>query len=457
MSAVVPPSTVIRPVRRSLPLSPLDPSKPSLPAEMVLHVLSFLEDCHPLFSVTDFLHMRANLRHVFANIIEAVPGLFSRILVTPSSSYALKDYHLSLAGSHASHILITVPTTIPYITAHHAHTSVAENLARVVGLVAVHLSSCINLTIQAEEVSLLDVALRSLSRGSPDSLISMQVVLNPAHFGLFYPDCLQAFSFQHEEHDAAPFLPFTRLIIYHGAVSHPRFVHLSCEGNVSHVLLPHGYAISWPDVLRVLSASRRLRVLVLEALEFDLTPRWFLSAPPLHITTLDLDFRGVFGMSTLLVHIPLPSLRTLKVRFSVADDVPCLVQCGAILSNITELVLFGTLPHSYTAAILFRFAFRVEILDLRGGPQFFASFHLASSAMDVAGEDNYNACPALRELRTSGIGLEEVRVLLQDRATVDYDQLDSVVAEEPTGEIRAELITWFHAHFVELSGFILPE
>jgi hypothetical protein len=68
--------------------------------------------------------MRANLRHVFANIIEAVPGLFSRILVTPSSSYALKDYHLSLAGSHASHILITVPTTIPYITAHHAHTSV---------------------------------------------------------------------------------------------------------------------------------------------------------------------------------------------------------------------------------------------------------------------------------------------------------------------------------------------
>jgi hypothetical protein len=423
---------------------------------MVLHVLSFLDDCTSLLSVREFLRLRGNLRHVFANIIEAVPGLFSRVLVTPTSSSALTEHHLNLGASRPCHILIAIPTTTPYVSAYHAHSSVAENLSRVVGLVAVKLASCVNLTIQTGDVSLLQVALQSLRIAKPEQLVSMEVVLDPGHFGLFYPSCLQSFSFENDEHDAAPFLPFTRLVVYHGAVSNPRFVHLSCEGNVSHVLLPHGYTISWSNVLRVLSGSRWLRALVLKAVELDLTPRWFLPAPPIHITTLDLEFRGVLSMSTLLIHIPFPDLQTLKVRFSVEDDVACLVQCGAILCNITELILFGSIPHSYTAAILFRFAFRVEILDLRGGGDFFSSFHLASSTMDVSGEANYNACPALRELKVSGIALEDVRVLLIDRATMDYDQIDGVVVEEPTDQVGADLVAWFHSQFVELSGFVLP-
>jgi hypothetical protein len=105
---------------------------------------------------------------------------------------------------------------------------------------------------------------------------------------------------------------------------------------------------------------------------------------------------------------------------------------------------------------LFRFGFRVEILDLRLGPQFFESFQLASSSSGVDGQINYNACLALRQLRLSGITLQEVRLLLQDRAQVDYEQVHAVLAENPPGEVGSELINWFTTHLVELSGFVLP-
>ncbi|KAJ7270838.1 hypothetical protein C8J57DRAFT_1507812 [Mycena rebaudengoi] len=449
-------SAVVPSASRPLGFRALDPSRPLLPAEMLLHVLSFVEECDPLVTIAEFVRWRGDLRRVFSNFIEAVPGLFSRLIVTPSSSYELTEYHLNLGGSRPLHILLSIPSNNIYIPAHHRHLSMVQNFRQVVGLVAVYMPMCVHLTIQSDSIAMLEVALRALSVGTPDLLDSMEVVLDPPHFGVFYPPCLLDFAFFLEDDSAAPFLPFTRLVVRHDSVPRPRFVHLSCEGNSSSVILPHDWSISWPDILRVLTASVRLRVLVLRAVEFIMVPEWFMNAPALHITTLDLEFGGVRSMGTLLAHIPFPELLTLKVRFAVADDIACLAQCGAILGNVTELVLLGSLPHAHTAAVLFRFAFRVEILDLRLGPQFFESFQLASSSSGVDGQINYNACPALRQLRLSGITLQEVRLLLQDRAQVDYEQVHTVLAENPPGEVGSELINWFTTHLVELSGFVLP-
>ncbi|KAJ7259034.1 hypothetical protein C8J57DRAFT_1234022 [Mycena rebaudengoi] len=57
--------------------------------------------------------------------------------------------------------------------------------------------------------------------------------------------------------------------------------------------------------------------------------------------------------------------------------------------------------------------FRVEVLNVREAQtEFFSSFFRASNRLGAPGVANYNACPVLGHLITSGVHLRSIRELL---------------------------------------------
>jgi hypothetical protein len=250
-------------------------------------------------------------------------------------------------------------------------------------------------------------------------------------------------------------MPFSRLYILHADVERPIFTHLSSIDTTSVVRLPYDHRIVWTDFVRIIASSSLLRVLIIDALHFDFIPASVVASPPILVHTLDLTFRGVHSMADMLGHVPFPVLHTLRLRFSVDDDLACAARCASILISVTDLVISGHHPssrlsydHAYN---LFRFLFNVELLDMRrADPGFWTSFCHASTRISNPTDPNFNACPMLRHLYLADVGLPALQSLVMDREIGDYAELETIIVED-SDPVDHHLSAWFQARSIVLT------
>ncbi|KAJ7206429.1 hypothetical protein C8J57DRAFT_1541348 [Mycena rebaudengoi] len=259
-----------------------------------------------------------------------------------------------------------------------------QQFQQLIQLVVSTMSLCKDLIIETGHLQLLDIATEELAVTSPFILSQFSVVMptETVDFWCFQPTCLTNFHFQQPPPFGQPFIPLVHLTIVHDNVRKPVFTHVAMQNPFSVVQLSMEFALNWRDFICLLVISDKLNTLVLKSVKFCITEGDMVAAPPMHIQVLDVAFNGLQTMADIIVHIPFPQLSTLRVYFVEEEDVQCLARCSNILRFVSELVLLQIHPEEGRMPDLFRFCFRVEVLNLREAQtEFFSSFFRASNRL----------------------------------------------------------------------------
>ncbi|KAJ7278119.1 hypothetical protein C8J57DRAFT_1503032 [Mycena rebaudengoi] len=412
--------------------------------------MTFADDFDLPLTLREFLSFRGALRLVFRDLVETIPCLWSRILLTPNTNFEFARLCFSCARQYPLQVHVRSPSNFLYFPDEHDGHAMYQQFRRLIQLVVSAMSSCEDLIIETGHLQLLDIATEELAVTSPFILSRFSVVMptETADFRCFQPTCLTS---QQPPLFGQPFIPLVHLTIVHDDVRKPVFTHVAMQKPFSVVQLPMEFTPDWRDLIHLLLVSDELNTLVLNSVKFRITEEDMVAAPPMHVQVLDVAFSGLQTMADVITHIPFPQLSTLKVYFVEEEDVQCLARCSNILGFISELVLLGIHPEEGCMPDLFRFCFRVEVLNMREAQtEFFSSFFRASNRLGAPGFANYNVCPVLRHLITSGVSLRSIRELLDTRQIFGYPQLDTVTALR-SGDHDPALITWFTTRSITLN------
>ncbi|KAJ7241281.1 hypothetical protein C8J57DRAFT_1527024 [Mycena rebaudengoi] len=401
------------------------------PSEINTYILSMVEESSASLSVSDFVDMRRNLILVFGpNSLDDIPSFWSRILITPTSNFAIISNQFDCSDNSALHILIRIPSVFPFDTARHDGLSMGDHFTRLIELVTENMACCVHLTIETNDVFLLRFALDILADGRPDALDTSTS-----------DTCLG--SVRHSP-------PFTRLCIASVNTVTPVFMHLSSVQTDAHVAIPDGSAITWSDLVRVLGTSDRVATLVLDGFHVLDEPCALVLCAPLHVQMLEIAFRGRRSLPRAMRYIPFPRLHALKLHVCANDDLRDLLDLSPLLVTITQLHIIGMHPLSRHTADIFRLLHRLRLLDLtRADAGFFAAFCHASNRPRTPGNANYNACPDLQHFLVSGIPLAQLKVVVLDREREGHHNLHTITARN-AGFAHSNLAQWFSGRNINL-------
>ncbi|KAJ7282420.1 hypothetical protein C8J57DRAFT_1218640 [Mycena rebaudengoi] len=293
------------------------PAVSRMPIELISHVMIFADNFDPPLTLREFLSFRGALHLVFRDLVETIPCLWSRILLTPNTNFEFARLCFSRAWQYPLQVHVHSPSNFLYFPDEHDGHAMYQQFRQLIQLVVSAMSSCEDLIIETGHLQLLDIATEELAITT---------------------------DLPHKLPFGQPFIPLVHLTIVHNNVRKPVFTHVAMQKPFSVVQLPMEFALDWRDLIRLLVVSDELNTLVLNSVKFRIMEGDMVAAPPMHVQVLDVAFSGLQTMANVIAHIPFPQLSTLKVYFMEEEDVQCLARCSNILRFISELVLLGIHP-----------------------------------------------------------------------------------------------------------------
>ncbi|KAJ7637957.1 hypothetical protein DFH06DRAFT_1138604 [Mycena polygramma] len=166
----------------------------------------------------------------------------------------------------------------------------------------------------------------------------------------------------------------------------------------------------------------------------------------LHVTDLDICYRGDRGIAALVSACHFPSIESLNVTFKSPSDVQSLLDSHQMLSTITRFHASGLVSSSEKAAEIFANLQSVVHMDLfdAGGDLF--------EALNISVEKHSpSVCPHLKKLSLSNVPLRELYAFVQRRDTRGPRPESLSVHYDEAVPLSGFFFDWLHANMCTFS------
>ncbi|KAJ7108107.1 hypothetical protein C8R44DRAFT_884875 [Mycena epipterygia] len=354
-----------------------------LPVEIGEVVVSLCSCYEPPLPIEDFVRFRGMLRrvsHNWTSMVDKEPNFWSRIVITPLSSFDNINMWLSRSAM-GSPFYLSVRTldgsAFRVANPNFDYFVVEDKLDDTLELVTDRMANCVELRVSTAMSGLLMLILSSFDFIDSDDLDVFFVQFRTADFHDFYlfvqDNLFSAMSSPYSR----PFPSYSTVSVRHANTPLPTMAFTTSADPSCEVELPENRPVTWEEILIVLSNSNAVRTVKIDDIDLYHFPAGVMASRPFPtITTLDLRFRGNGSMSFWITHL-----------------YPCFTLFDFTLIRIwiwRELQLVGYCVVGSTFQQLFALLHNLVRLDLRmASSSFFAAFSYASEirAASAVGSD----------------------------------------------------------------------
>ncbi|KAJ7241280.1 hypothetical protein C8J57DRAFT_1726778 [Mycena rebaudengoi] len=421
----------------------------TVPVELIDFIFEQACTADNLTQIDTIIQSRRAIRLVskqYRSFVDQNPAFWTSILITTATPLHAIDYLLRKPAELPVHITLRIVDGSGHSTVNIDLAKIEAFITDAANLILPRMHKCTSFVMDLQDPILADFILSTFMHCNTSSLQRFTFRFFVKRYDDFEPAPLSIFAFSQRPLYGRTSAPSQVLSISPAPWSGycPILEYVHSNFHVLEIRQPRSRPMDWRELGVILTHSRDLQVLILDAVEIY-TPASYLDWPceiP-GLTTLDLVFQGKEPMAKFVSQMQLPALTTLKITLADNDDVQHLMRCGEMLRGITYLSLRGQCDDNINVHLLYKKMPNLRTLDLqRAGPCFFSAFLEASAMGNPCTGINWNACPSMADVACTHIDISDLQYLVAVRELSAYDNLNCLWLVTDA-VVPTKIVKWF--------------